>query len=1012
MRVLTVDCRLIVACAKAYGSCVAAKVPDIERDMCVKEFEALKSCMQNMYPPLRFNVPGSSGLFYDDGNKFLLSPTADQVFSWKVGPFDPLSDPNTDSISEGPIIAIRYSLDTKVIAIQRSNHEIQFWDRETGGTFSHKCKPESESILGFFWTDSQQCDIVLVKTSGLDLYTYNSESKSLQLVQTKKLNVSWYVYTHESRLVLLASGMQCKTFHGFQISAADIVRLPRFEMVMAKSEANSKPVLASEDVFIVTVYGRIYCLQVDRVAMLLHSYRLYRDAVIQQQEKQIETETHIKKWETSTKFLKERTNISELKHMLRKILNEEVDSHASQQDKNNMEGSGSEFSEAKASSWARKVELPSFDRSIEGGPDLKGSSFECDSDPLQFLKLENRSKEEPHPGGEETKNDEAKLAREKKIEKVMEEEVDPSIKREKHKENGVTNVGCEDDFLDNPITDLIKKEVEYGDSTKPHCFQDSDFHKKIVMVKQKSFMKVVGTTMVLESWNVNLLGEPLALNFVASMADSLAMELRQKECIEPGSLPIYSSRIAVSVVDNVLLIHQVDAKVVILYDLFADSRAPISAPLPLLLRGFPRSSTLSQSSGRESESSDGNVLSNHEAVTYANTWTFLVPDLVCDVANKLLWKFNLDLEAISASSSEVPSILEFLQRRKLEANKAKQLCLGITRTLILEHRPVPVVAKAVNVLVTSYSHSIKTGSYLKGLKPENTSTSVVQNTGAEVSATETNVIGKSIVHESTRRVDSGSLNKASTVSSLDYEDESQSANLKHSSKEAQVEDEVNNEISLSKGAHSAYVMQSSLQSGQEESQLTSAAISPDEMYSFVFSPVDEEMVGDPSYLVAIIIEFLHSANSEKIRILPNVYVLIIQLLARNEHYAELGLFVLNKILEPSKEVALQLLESGRQNAQTRKLGLDMLRQLGLHHDYVLLLVQDGYYLEALRYARKYTVDTIRPSLFLEAAFVSNDSQHLAAVLRFFTDFLPSFKNTFDHNRYCRILNEMNSSTNV
>lgn len=62
-----------------------------------------------------------------------------------------------------------------------------------------------------------------------------------------------------------------------------------------------------------------------------------------------------------------------------------------------------------------------------------------------------------------------------------------------------------------------------------------------------------------------------------------------------------------------------------------------------------------------------------------------------------------------------------------------------------------------------------------------------------------------------------------------------------------------------------------------------------------------------------------------------------------------------QILEPSKEVALQLLESGRQNTQTRKLGLDMLRQLGLHHDYVLLLVQDGYYIEALRYARKYKV---------------------------------------------------------
>ena len=112
-----------------------------------------------------------------------------------------------------------------------------------------------------------------------------------------------------------------------------------------------------------------------------------------------------------------------------------------------------------------------------------------------------------------------------------------------------------------------------------------------------------------------------------------------------------------------------------------------------------------------------------------------------------------------------------------------------------------------------------------------------------------------------------------------------------------------------------------------------------------------------------------------------------QLLARSERHAELGLFVINKvtfhicsfkklwhlhllyfgylkfnngfillqILEPSLEVALQLLEPGRQNFQTRKLGLDMLRQLSLHHEYVLLLVQDGYYLEALRYTRKHKV---------------------------------------------------------
>lgn len=31
------------------------------------------------YPPLRCNISGSKGLFYDDGNKLLLCPTSDQV---------------------------------------------------------------------------------------------------------------------------------------------------------------------------------------------------------------------------------------------------------------------------------------------------------------------------------------------------------------------------------------------------------------------------------------------------------------------------------------------------------------------------------------------------------------------------------------------------------------------------------------------------------------------------------------------------------------------------------------------------------------------------------------------------------------------------------------------------------------------------------------------------------------------------------------------------------------------
>lgn len=102
-----------------------------------------------------------------------------------------------------------------------------------------------------------------------------------------------------------------------------------------------------------------------------------------------------------------------------------------------------------------------------------------------------------------------------------------------------------------------------------------------------------------------------------------------------------------SVVDNVLLIHQVDAKVIILYDIFEDSQAPISAPLPLLLRGLRRyNSSTSQSSREDSENSEANIVSENNAAIYGDDWTFLVPDLICDAANKCLWKIHLDLEVI------------------------------------------------------------------------------------------------------------------------------------------------------------------------------------------------------------------------------------------------------------------------------------------------------------------------------------------------------------------------------
>ncbi|CAN6887403.1 unnamed protein product, partial [Brassica oleracea] len=79
------------------------------------------------HPSLRCNIPESRGLFYDDANTLLISTTANQVFSWQTSPFNADVSPSVDSISERPILFIKFYVNKKAIAVQRSECEIQIF---------------------------------------------------------------------------------------------------------------------------------------------------------------------------------------------------------------------------------------------------------------------------------------------------------------------------------------------------------------------------------------------------------------------------------------------------------------------------------------------------------------------------------------------------------------------------------------------------------------------------------------------------------------------------------------------------------------------------------------------------------------------------------------------------------------------------------------------------------------------------------------------------------------------
>jgi len=90
------------------------------------------------------------------------------------------------------------------------------------------------------------------------------------------------------------------------------------------------------------------------------------------------------------------------------------------------------------------------------------------------------------------------FARETKI--MMDEEGDASIKSMKI-------MGCEDQFLAIRIIELTNKKVEHGDALKHNFFPNSDSHNinKKSLLDLDLIMKVIGTSMTLESWKFNLL---------------------------------------------------------------------------------------------------------------------------------------------------------------------------------------------------------------------------------------------------------------------------------------------------------------------------------------------------------------------------------------------------------------------------------------------------------------------------------------------------------------------------
>lgn len=67
--------------------------------------------------------------------------------------------------------------------------------------------PRSKSrLLKFFWSPSAACDLVMATEHGLELYQQLSQGQGLRYMGSRKHPTAWCIYSHESRIALLATG--------------------------------------------------------------------------------------------------------------------------------------------------------------------------------------------------------------------------------------------------------------------------------------------------------------------------------------------------------------------------------------------------------------------------------------------------------------------------------------------------------------------------------------------------------------------------------------------------------------------------------------------------------------------------------------------------------------------------------------------------------------------------------------------------------------------------------------
>ena len=171
--------------------------------------------------------------------------------------------------ARGPVSTIKFSGGTpRILSVQRRKVSVEFINifAENSVERSLPLKSGSADIIGFYWLFKNEY-VLLITTSGVELYSCNPYRMSFKQVKNYALAVLWAIFS-PNELILLVCIKGTNTIHPFVFKQGvqnAILRLPKFEIDMPVSQSStsslreSKAVTVMErDVVILSLYKQLY----------------------------------------------------------------------------------------------------------------------------------------------------------------------------------------------------------------------------------------------------------------------------------------------------------------------------------------------------------------------------------------------------------------------------------------------------------------------------------------------------------------------------------------------------------------------------------------------------------------------------------------------------------------------------------------------------------------------------------------------------------------------------------